>query len=124
MLLLGRHTRARVCCTAAGTCISCGHGLLHGGCQRGKHGTAPQLRRDAPDLLRQRDCLLWAARGKTDWEISRILDISEETVARHIRLACDRYGVTKRVALAFCAVSERIITVHDVGPWVYNPFPA
>lgn len=73
---------------------------------------------------RQRDCVLWAARGKTDWEISIILGISEETVARHIRLACDRYGVTKRVALAFCAVSERIITIHDVGPWVYNPFPA
>ncbi len=73
---------------------------------------------------RQRDCVLWAARGKTDWEISKILGISEETVARHIRLACDRYGVTKRVALAFCAVSERIITIHDVGPWVYTPFPA
>ena len=73
---------------------------------------------------RQRDCVLWAARGKTDWEISKILGISEEMVARHIRLACDRYGVTKRVALAFCAVSERIITIHDVGPWVYTPFPA
>jgi LuxR family quorum-sensing system transcriptional regulator CciR len=88
---------------------------------------APRLFRDVqrPTLTdRQRDCVLWAARGKTDWEISKILGISEETVARHIRLACDRYGVTKRVALAFCAVSERIITIHDVGPWVYTPFPA
>lgn len=73
---------------------------------------------------RQRDCILWAARGKTDWEISVILGISEETVSRHIRMACDRYGVTKRMPLAFCAVSDRTITIHDVGPWVYNSFPA
>ncbi|OYX94942.1 MAG: LuxR family transcriptional regulator [Novosphingobium sp. 17-62-19] len=72
---------------------------------------------------RQRDCVLWVARGKSDWEISRILGISEETVAQHIRMACDRYGVNKRVALAFCAVADRTITIHDVGPWVYNSFP-
>ncbi|MBB5720340.1 LuxR family quorum-sensing system transcriptional regulator CciR, partial [Stakelama sediminis] len=41
---------------------------------------------------RQRDCLIWAARGKGDWEISRILGVSEETVAKHFRAACERYG--------------------------------
>lgn len=73
---------------------------------------------------RQRDCVLWAARGKTDWEISIILGITEETVARHIRMACDRYGVSKRMSLVVYAMTDRTITLSDVGPWLYTPFPA
>jgi hypothetical protein len=41
--------------------------------------TAPPRRPRLTD--RQRDCVLWAARGKTDWEISRILGIGHETVS-------------------------------------------
>lgn len=64
---------------------------------------------------RQRDCVLWAARGKTDWEISIILGISEETVARHIRMACDRYGVSKRMSLVVHAMTDGTITLGDIG---------
>ena len=47
---------------------------------------------DRPKLTdRQRDCVLWAARGKSDWEISRILGISSDTVTTHIKEARDRY---------------------------------
>jgi DNA-binding CsgD family transcriptional regulator len=63
---------------------------------------------------RQRDCVLWAARGKGDWEISRILGVSEETVARHIRQACERYGVHKRTSLAIRALFDGTLTFSDV----------
>jgi DNA-binding CsgD family transcriptional regulator len=34
---------------------------------------------------RERDCLLWTARGKTAWEVGQILVISEETVLFHLK---------------------------------------
>ena len=33
---------------------------------------------------RERDCLAWAAEGKTDWEIAAILGISVSTVRKHL----------------------------------------
>jgi LuxR family quorum-sensing system transcriptional regulator CciR len=69
----------------------------------------------APVLTdRQRDCLLWAARGKGDWEISRILGLSEETVARHIKQACERYGVNKRTLAAIRALFDGTLTFTDI----------
>lgn len=63
---------------------------------------------------RQRDCVLWAARGKGDWEIGRILGIGEETVARHIKMACERYGVNKRTLLAIRALFDGTLTFSDI----------
>lgn len=45
---------------------------------------------------RQLDCLSWAAEGKTDWEISAILGISEKTVARHFEDIRQRLNVATR----------------------------
>lgn len=63
---------------------------------------------------RQRDCTLWAARGKSDWEISRILGVSEETVARHIKQACARYGVSKRTSLAIRTLFDGTLTFSEI----------
>ena len=63
---------------------------------------------------RQRDCLLWAARGKTDWEIARILGISHETVIQYLKRARDRYGAGKRTELAVQALFEGTISFADV----------
>lgn len=63
---------------------------------------------------RQRDCVLWAARGKTDWEIAKILGISQETVINHLRHARERYGVTKRTMLAVAALFDGTISFTDV----------
>lgn len=63
---------------------------------------------------RQRDCVLWAARGKGDWEISRILGVSEETVARHIKQAFARYGVNKRTLLAIRALFDGTLSFSDI----------
>lgn len=70
----------------------------------------------APPRLteRQRECVVWAARGKSDWEISRILDISHETVIQHLKQARERYGVGKRTPLAIHALFDGTIAFLDV----------
>jgi DNA-binding CsgD family transcriptional regulator len=42
---------------------------------------------------RERDCLLWTARGKTAWEVGQILTISEETVLFHLKNTTRKLGV-------------------------------
>jgi LuxR family transcriptional regulator, quorum-sensing system regulator CciR len=64
---------------------------------------------------RQRDCVHWVARGKTDWEIAKILGISEETVTQHINLARKRYCVDRRTALAVRAIQDGQISYS--GNW-------
>lgn len=69
----------------------------------------------APILTdRQLDCVLWAARGKTDWEISVILGISHETVIQHLKHARERYGVQKRALLAVRALFDGLISFTDI----------
>jgi LuxR family quorum-sensing system transcriptional regulator CciR len=63
---------------------------------------------------RQRECILWVARGKSDWEISRILGIEHETVVRHLKLARERYGVGKRTMLAVQALFDGSISFNDI----------
>lgn len=63
---------------------------------------------------RQRDCLIWAARGKTAWESARILGISEETVVRHLKQARDRYGVEKQTSLLIRALFDGVISFSDI----------
>jgi LuxR family quorum-sensing system transcriptional regulator CciR len=71
----------------------------------------------APALTdRQRDCALWAGRGKGDWEIGRILNVSEETVARHIKQGCERYGVNKRSLLLIRTLYDGTLTFQDFLP--------
>jgi LuxR family transcriptional regulator, quorum-sensing system regulator CciR len=63
---------------------------------------------------RQRECVMWAARGKSDWEIARILGISGETVGEHLRHARERYGVGKRTLVAIHALFDGTIGFLDV----------
>lgn len=76
-------------------------------------GAGPRAAR--PGLTdRQRDCLIWAARGKTAWESARILGISEETVVRHLKQARERYGVDKQTSLLIRALFDGIISFSDI----------
>lgn len=85
------------------------------GARRLWSGRGHLSRPPSPTLTdRQRDCLLWAARGKTDWEIGRIMGVTEETVARHIKLGCARYGVSKRTLLAIRALFDGTLTFTDI----------
>ena len=63
---------------------------------------------------RQRDCLIWVGRGKSDWEVSRIIGVSEETVVRHIKQARERYGVDKRTSLLIRTLFDGTISFTDI----------
>ncbi len=63
---------------------------------------------------RQRDCVYWAARGKSDWEIAHILGLSHETVIQHLKQARERYGVAKRTQLTVHALFDGTLTFVDV----------
>lgn len=63
---------------------------------------------------RQRECVIWAARGKSDWEIAHILGVSPETVVQHLKQARERYGVGKRTLLAVHALFDGTIAFIDV----------
>lgn len=66
---------------------------------------------------RQRDCVLWAARGKTDWEIAQILGISQETVIQHLKEARERYDARKRASLILYALFDGLISFSDIFRW-------
>ena len=92
----------------AGACAFAGARRLSAMRSLGEPPAAPAL------TDRQRDCVLWLARGKSDWEISRILAISEETVIRHIKQARERYGVQKRTLLAIRTLFDGTLSFDDV----------
>jgi DNA-binding CsgD family transcriptional regulator len=45
---------------------------------------------------RERECLKWAAEGKSGWDIGHLLDITERTVIFHMHNACEKLGVATR----------------------------
>lgn len=58
---------------------------------------------------RERECLCWAAAGKTDWEISEILAISEKTANAHIEQAKRKFDVATRVQAVVHAIRLGLI---------------
>ena len=58
---------------------------------------------------RERQCLLWAAEGKTTWETSHILGVSERTVIFHLQNAADKLNVVRRQQAVARAVSLGLI---------------
>lgn len=64
---------------------------------------------------RQIDCLLLIARGKSDWEASRILGISETTVHQHVEAAKARYGVSTRMQLVVRALFDSTLAFSDIA---------
>jgi DNA-binding CsgD family transcriptional regulator len=58
---------------------------------------------------RERECLLWTARGKSNWEIANILHVSERTVTFHIGNACHKLGVSGRFQATVKAIANHII---------------
>lgn len=70
----------------------------------------------SPLSPRQLECLALVARGKSDWEIARILGIGPESVKHHVKMAREHYDVPTRVQAAFRAVFESQLTLSDVVP--------
>jgi DNA-binding CsgD family transcriptional regulator len=63
---------------------------------------------------RQRECVLWTARGKTAAEIASILGISLETVNQHLKMSRERYGVHCKQMLIIRAMFDGLIGFRDV----------
>lgn len=66
---------------------------------------------------RQRECLLWSARGKTAAETAIILGISAETVVQHLKMARERYDVHCRQSLILSALYDGLIGFGDIFGW-------
>jgi DNA-binding CsgD family transcriptional regulator len=73
---------------------------------------ADQSRRATSEVQltgRQRECLQWVRAGKTDWEISQILGLSEHTVIEHLEAARRRLGVRTRTQAVIEAIALGLI---------------
>jgi len=62
---------------------------------------------------RQIECVALIARGKSDKEIAQILGLRPATVNEYVEDACRRYGVSRRIQLAFHAVHDGHLTLAD-----------
>lgn len=67
------------------------------------------IRDGKPLSTRERECLRWAAAGKTSWEISRILNLAERTVVFHLTNATEKLGAINRRQAVVRAIARGLI---------------
>jgi LuxR family quorum-sensing system transcriptional regulator CciR len=71
--------------------------------------------RRGPQLTpRQRDCVVLVAQGKSDWEIGKLLGISDSTVHKHIEDAKRRFCVSTRIQLVVRSLFDARLSFDDV----------
>jgi DNA-binding CsgD family transcriptional regulator len=67
--------------------------------------------------LREVQVLTWVARGKSAWEIGKILDIAKRTVDEHVGSAIKKLGAANRTEATALALRGHIIELDSVeGP--------
>lgn len=59
--------------------------------------------------VREKECMIWTARGKSSWEIGTILGISANTVNFHLKNAMRKLDTASRTAAAIKATNLGII---------------
>jgi DNA-binding CsgD family transcriptional regulator len=59
---------------------------------------------------RERECLQLFAMGKSNWDIGRLLDISEETAAFHVKNVLRKLGVSRRVQAVAIGVALGLVS--------------
>lgn len=66
---------------------------------------------DAQENLtpRELECIFWACEGKTTWEMSQILDITERTVIFHLTSATKKLGAVNRQHAVAKAITSGLI---------------
>jgi len=67
-----------------------------------------------PLTNRQLECIVFVARGKTDWEIAQILGVKEDTVTEHLDDARRRCGVSRRTELVVDTLYNGELTFNDI----------
>ncbi|TIO12018.1 MAG: helix-turn-helix transcriptional regulator [Mesorhizobium sp.] len=66
--------------------------------------------KEPPGLsLREKECILWVARGKSSWGIGKILKISPNTVNFHIKNVMRKLDCGSRTVAAIKAINMGII---------------
>jgi LuxR family quorum-sensing system transcriptional regulator CciR len=78
-------------------------------------GSDPNARKPVHLSERERECLIWVARGKSDFEIAMILGISPETVHQYMKHARAMYDVVSRSQLVVQALSVGTINFLEIG---------
>jgi DNA-binding CsgD family transcriptional regulator len=63
--------------------------------------------------LREKECLRWRAVGKSDWDISQIMSISERTVKFHLENARAKLGATNTTHAVSKALTLNLITLVE-----------
>lgn len=58
---------------------------------------------------RERECLTWTAKGKTTWEVARILSIAGETVRFHLKNAMSKLDVYSKHHAVVKAIMQGLI---------------
>ena len=66
-----------------------------------------------PKILtkREREILQWTSAGKTAWEVSQILGISEQTVVTHLKAAAVKFDAPNRTATVVAALRRGEISL-------------
>lgn len=63
---------------------------------------------------RQLDCVVLAARGKSNWVAGKLLGLSSDTVHKYLENAKRRYGVSSRTELVVRALYDGQLSFNDV----------
>lgn len=93
---------------AQGQLLAC---YLHEAVQRVVLAQGPLKIQKASLTPREKECLLWAAEGKTAWEIGVIINTSERTAVFHLQNAANKMGVKNRQHAVSRAVSQGLISL-------------
>ncbi|MEJ1968061.1 MAG: LuxR family transcriptional regulator [Rhizomicrobium sp.] len=90
-------------------CLHLASIYFHAKLERLRAEGAPKPR--GPRLTpRERECLSWVAAGKTDWEISQILNIAEQTAHEYVQNALTKLNATTRAqAVAIAIFTKQIL---------------
>lgn len=68
---------------------------------------------------RQRECVVLAGQGKSDWVIGQLLGIKKDTVTKYLVAARDRYGVATRMQITAAALYFGEISFLEIVPRPY-----
>jgi LuxR family transcriptional regulator, quorum-sensing system regulator BjaR1 len=60
---------------------------------------------------REKEVLVWAAKGKTAWEVGEILHISQRTVDAHLQATASKLGTLNKTQTVAVALREKLISL-------------
>ena len=81
----------------------------------GPAGASDAVADQVPKLTqRQLDCVVLAARGKSNWVAGKLLGLSPDTVHKYLESAKRRYSVSSRTELVVRALYDGQLSFNDI----------